>query len=321
MSRGACQLCGTMVSRKGQSSPRHCQLPNVASEPGCWAESADAVLRACARSLEIRGRRMPRDLSRIVLLRDLGLASEKGEAEIIRWLRTRPHDECLALIRCVPLDFVQSLTNWVEAAHGPRPLPELIVPKIPEDLPPSLRDGVSRFQARITGRYKQLIAKGHSRSSDYLSRPLFTAIRMARFFAHRGLTQWDALRKQNDDHLEMLHVQAWYFQTRHFPRMAWVRLNAPQGTSFITSDRAVAWIVDGYADAPPSALRDSSAQVVAPLTSTIALVGRHRSGRLNVTPRDVNRFIAAAATDWVAGSSLDTVEQALLDRTAAATCR
>lgn len=139
---------------------------------------------------------MPRDLSRIVLLRDLGLASEKGEAEIIRWLRTRPHDECLALIRCVPLDFVQSLTNWVEAAHGPRPLPELIVPKIPEDLPPSLRDGVSRFQARITGRYKQLIAKGHSRSSDYLSRPLFTAIRMARFFAHRGLTQWDALRKR-----------------------------------------------------------------------------------------------------------------------------
>lgn len=126
---------------------------------------------------------------------------------------------------------------------------------------------------------------------------------------------------RNDDHLEMLHVQAWYFQTRHFPRMAWVRLNAPQGTSFITSDRAVAWIVDGYADAPPSALRDSSAQVVAPLTSTIALVGRHRSGRLNVTPRDVNRFIAAAATDWVAGSSLDTVEQALLDRTAAATCR
>lgn len=122
---------------------------------------------------------------------------------------------------------------------------------------------------------------------------------------------------RNDNHLEMLHVQAWYFQSRHFPRLEWVRLNAPQGTSFITSDRAVAWIVDGCADAPPSALRDSTAQVVAPLTSDIALVGRHGSGRLNVTPRDINRFIAAAATDWVAGCSPETVEQAMRDRTAA----
>lgn len=124
---------------------------------------------------------------------------------------------------------------------------------------------------------------------------------------------------RNDDHLEMLHVQAWYFQTRHFPRLAWVRFNAPQGTSFITSDRAVAWIVDGCANAPPSALRHSSAQVVAPLTSNIALVGRHGTARLDVTPREVNRFIASAASDWVAGSSLDTVEQAMRDRTVVAT--
>jgi hypothetical protein len=43
-----------------------------------------------------------------------------------------------------------------------------------------------------------------------------------------------ALRRQGwkwiisrDDHLEMLHLQAWYFQVRHFPRLSWVRLQPP----------------------------------------------------------------------------------------------
>ena len=47
---------------------------------------------------------------------------------------------------------------------------------------------------------------------------------------------------RRDDHLEMLHLQAWYFQVRHFPRLSWVRLDAPAGEWFITSDRGVAWL-------------------------------------------------------------------------------
>ena len=31
---------------------------------------------------------------------------------------------------------------------------------------------------------------------------------------------------RSDDKLELLHMQAWYFQVRHFPRLSWVRLNA-----------------------------------------------------------------------------------------------
>lgn len=57
------------------------------------------------------------------------------------------------------------------------------------------------------------------------------------------------------DRLEMLHMQAWYFQVRHFPRLTWKRLDTPADDSFVTSDRAVAWLVDGYADTPPAALR------------------------------------------------------------------
>jgi hypothetical protein len=117
-----------------------------------------------------------------------------------------------------------------------------------------------------------------------------------------------------DDHLELLHMQAWYFQVRHFPRLSWVRLTAPEGEFFITSDRGVAWLADGYADTPPSALRHPAAQVVAPLTRKVALVGRHATTPLKVTPREVNRFVAFASADWIAGPSRDVVERALQDR-------
>lgn len=121
---------------------------------------------------------------------------------------------------------------------------------------------------------------------------------------------------RRDDHLESLHLQAWYLQVRHFPRLNWVRLDAPLGESFVTSDRGVAWLVDGYADTPPSALRHPEAQVVAPLTRTLVLVGRHQTKRLDVTPRDVNRFVAFAASEWIAGPTRDVVERTLIDRRA-----
>ena len=116
------------------------------------------------------------------------------------------------------------------------------------------------------------------------------------------------------DHLELLHLQAWYFQVRHFPRLSWARLTAPDDGAFITSDRGVSWLVDGYADSPPAALRNPKAQLVAPLTKTVALVGRHGIDPLNVTPREVNRFIAFAASEWVVGPSFEVVRQALDDR-------
>ncbi len=130
-----------------------------------------------------------------------------------------------------------------------------------------------------------------------------------------------ALRRQGwkwiirrDDHLEMLHIQAWYFQVRHFPRLSWVRLQPPDREYFITSDRSVAWLADGYADTPPAALRHPTTQVVAPLNKTVALVGRHGAGTLGVTPSEVNRFIAFAASGWIAGPTSDVVRQALSDR-------
>ena len=119
---------------------------------------------------------------------------------------------------------------------------------------------------------------------------------------------------RRDDYLEMLHIQAWYFQVRHFPRLSWVRLRPPDNEFFITSDRSVAWLVDGYADTPPASLRHPTAQVVAPLTRKVALVGRHGGRELHVTPREINRFVAFTASDWIAGPTSDVVRRALTDR-------
>lgn len=120
-----------------------------------------------------------------------------------------------------------------------------------------------------------------------------------------------------DDKLELLHMQAWYFQVRHFPRLSWIRLNAPDDEWFITSDRGVAWMAGGHADTPPSSLRHPTAQVVAPLTRKVALVGRNGTHRLQVTSRDVNQFIACAASAWIVGPTRSIVEHALRDRVAA----
>lgn len=119
-----------------------------------------------------------------------------------------------------------------------------------------------------------------------------------------------------DDRLELLHMQAWYFQVRHFPRLSWSRLDTPDDEWFVTSDRAVAWLVDGFADTPPAALRHPTAQVVAPLTRKTALVGRHATSNLQVTPREVNRFVAFAASDWIVGPTRDVVHVAMQDRRA-----
>jgi hypothetical protein len=45
------------------------------------------------------------------------------------------------------------------------------------------------------------------------------------------------LRLRHDDFLEMVQLQAWYFQVRFFPRLAWLIVDAPPEAAFVTSDR------------------------------------------------------------------------------------
>jgi hypothetical protein len=128
--------------------------------------------------------------------------------------------------------------------------------------------------------------------------------------AHRK-QGWKVILR-HEDHLALLPWQSWYFEVRHFRRLNWKWLRPPDGGSFITSDRAVAWL----GDTPPAALRRASAHVFAPLTKDFALIGRHGTDPLHTTPRGVNFCIASAASSWIAGPMSRVVRQAMSDRLA-----
>jgi hypothetical protein len=114
--------------------------------------------------------------------------------------------------------------------------------------------------------------------------------------------------------LELVHMQAYYFQVRWFPRLHWFTLRPPQGEYFVIGDRPVGWGVPECLDAPPSCLRDEAAFLVAPLSRSLALVGRNNSTAWNVTPSEINALLSAWACDWVAGATEAVVAEALRHR-------
>lgn len=116
--------------------------------------------------------------------------------------------------------------------------------------------------------------------------------------------------------LEGLHIQAYYFQARWFPRLRWFTLRPPEGQYFVIGDRPVGWGVPDCLNAPPCCLRDEAAFLVAPLSRSLALVGRNDSTSWEVTPSQVNALLAAWAHDWVAGPTEDVVAEALRGRRA-----
>jgi hypothetical protein len=135
------------------------------------------------------------------------------------------------------------------------------------------------------------------------------------------VSDWRRLKKAGwiwilgrDEQLEMLHIQASYFLDRHFPRLSWTRLEPPQGQWFITGNRGVTWTAQGQIDTPPAALRHPTAQVIAPLTRRVTLVGTHGAATHGVTPREVNRAIACTSSEWIVGPTEFIVMQAMRDR-------
>ena len=64
----------------------------------------------------------------------------------------------------------------------------------------------------------------------------------------------------------------------------------------------------------PVCLRDEAAFLIAPLSRSLALVGRNDSTPWEVTPSHVNALLAAWSLDWIAGPTADVVADALRDR-------
>ncbi len=127
---------------------------------------------------------------------------------------------------------------------------------------------------------------------------------------------WIPDTAESSNFLEGAHVQAYYFQARWFPRLRWFTLRPPEGQFFVIGDRPVGWGLPECLDAPPCCLRDEAAFLVAPLSRSLALVGRNDSTPWEVTPSQVNALLAGWAHDWVAGPTEDVVADALRGRRA-----
>lgn len=119
---------------------------------------------------------------------------------------------------------------------------------------------------------------------------------------------------EQSNFLEGIHVQAYYFQVRWFPRLQWFTLRPPSDQFFIIGDRPVGWGVPGCLDAPPCCLRDPSAFLIAPLSYNLALVGRNSVEPWRIRPVQVNAILAAWSHEWIAGPTSDCVAEAIQNR-------
>lgn len=127
---------------------------------------------------------------------------------------------------------------------------------------------------------------------------------------------WMPDLRDRTNFLEVLHVQAAYFQTRFFPRLDWFFLGPPDGEFFVLADRAVGWIVDGQTDLSPAHLRLDRAVMVAPLSRGRLLVGKHGRDPWNPGPttEQINAAIAGMADEWIVGPTHDVVFRAMQNR-------
>lgn len=118
---------------------------------------------------------------------------------------------------------------------------------------------------------------------------------------------------EQDDFLELIYVQARYFYERFFPRLNWLILDAPAGEWFIIGDRPVIWGFAGSLTVKPVGLRDPNAQLIAPITGTIALVAYNPAGKqpTDIRPKDINEATASVAEKWIAGPTESVVRAAL----------
>jgi hypothetical protein len=122
---------------------------------------------------------------------------------------------------------------------------------------------------------------------------------------------WVPDMRDRENFLEAVHIQAYYFQVRWFPRFKWCTLRPPANGFFVLGDRALGWGVPGDMHCPPSRLRHPDAFMIAPLSRSLALLGLNKSTPWSITPSQVNALTAAWAGEWIVGPTEAVVSAAL----------
>lgn len=123
-------------------------------------------------------------------------------------------------------------------------------------------------------------------------------------------------RFSRDEFLMMVHISAWYFQVRVYQRLKWLWARAPAGRCFVIGDRPVIWGLPGNVEMPPYAFRHPDVQFIAPLSKSLAMIGYYPASDPpeTVFPSDINRIVASAAHEWIAGPTEKVVREALSER-------
>lgn len=116
-------------------------------------------------------------------------------------------------------------------------------------------------------------------------------------------------RSQRVDHMR---VQAKYFATEHLPKLKPIGLTAPEGHSFVVSDRPLSWCIPGEAASSdlPSVLQHPRVEVSVPLDASNAMLLVHQGAVLpsRVEPWQINVRTAGFAEKFVAGPSLQEID-------------
>ena len=107
-----------------------------------------------------------------------------------------------------------------------------------------------------------------------------------------------------DQHLDVMRLQAYLFETQHFPQMKWLRARAPSGYNFVTADRPVCWDIlgAGVGDST-AALRHPMAELTVPMDRNCALVAGHRMHNRTWNVNEINERTCMAAERFIYGPS------------------
>lgn len=120
--------------------------------------------------------------------------------------------------------------------------------------------------------------------------------------------EWQ-VRLSQDQFLNAVRIQAHIFASEHFPRLRWIKLIAPNGLRFVTSDRPVSWEIPGLGlKDTPATLKSAKVELIVPISRGVALLAGHRLNEMlnrGMTVPEFNQRIFRSAERYIYGSETD----------------
>lgn len=197
MKTSICTLCEGEIKRDGPKPPASCFAIHALRPPECWVHDANPLLAMCGQSQSFRQFRGKVSARRTAMLHALGNAIQSGDAAVREYLASLSPEARFELMRGVVPKLAAFLATVIPTIEGCeiRPASRSVV--IPERLPPGLRTQLQAYHDKLQSRFNKLIAKGHDRAPNFVSRIMSTQIRFAEHLLAGGIERWDVVRKRD----------------------------------------------------------------------------------------------------------------------------